>query len=251
MKTISSLSHDLVKHWSRLHNSRSYRYASRRVLVEGKNLLKDLLPRHSPLRLILTQEQTDAFDVYQGERLQITPAIASKISAVEEPEGCFAEYELPCQRCPRTEGPALVLDGLQDPGNAGTLFRTALAFDVRTIFLIEPCVDPWNPKTLRSAKGAQFDLSLISCTIDTLPKEGSLVVADTRGSDVRTASIPHDWMLVLGNEAHGHRIPSSRHPLLVTIPMPGPVESLNVSQAGAILLYTLTNSSKKTITTNN
>ena len=137
-----------------------------------------------------------------------------------------------------------VLDGLQDPGNVGTLLRTALALDVRTVFLIDPCADPWNPKALRAAKGAQFDLTLISGTFDIIPPDASLIVADTKGEDLRTYTPPKNWFLVVGNEAHGHRVPESRHPSLITIPMPGPMESLNVSQAGAIILYALTNSKK-------
>lgn len=241
MKTILSTSHDLVKHWVRLQKDRSYRRTSNTVLVEGKNLLKDVLSRHRPLRLILIEQEKDFCQDFDGERIVVSDEVASKISAVEEPEGCFAEYALLPQTIPEKIQRALVLDGLQDPGNVGTLLRTALALNVKTVFLIEPCADPWNPKTLRAAKGAQFDLCLISGNFDTIPKQASLLVADVKGADIQTLCPPDNWFLVLGNEAHGHRVPHSRHPTFITIPMPGPMESLNVSQAGAILLYNLTN----------
>ncbi len=240
MKTISSTSHDLVKHWVRLQKDRSYRRTSQRVLVEGKNLLNDLLPRHPPLRLIITKEHQDCFGEIPGERIFVSIPVIKKISAVEAPEGCIAEYELPTPQPPVRIDRALVLDGLQDPGNVGTLLRTALAMDVRTVFCIEPCADPWNPKAIRAAKGAQFDLCLISCSFDALPKDNVLLVADVEGEDVRHFAPPAQWLLVVSNEAHGPRVSLAHRPCFITIPMPGPVESLNVSQAGAILLYTLT-----------
>jgi TrmH family RNA methyltransferase len=297
MKTITSTSHDLVQHWVRLQKDRDYRRSSQRVLVEGKNLLKDLLIRHKPLRLMVTEKHKDLFPEFNletavgprqkvqdfesksltigvehsqkvkatpsvsdyaskdcvfypdptavsrfnEERIIISEIVASKIAAVKESEGCFAEYVFPPQGIPAHIENALILDGLQDPGNVGTLLRTALALNVQTIFIIEPACDPWNPKTIRAAKGAQFDLSIISCTWDKIPPQAPLLVADIEGENMREFLPPKNWFLVLGNEAHGHTVPQSLHPHFIKIPMPGPVESLNVSQAGAILLYMLTN----------
>jgi TrmH family RNA methyltransferase len=241
MKTIVSTSHELVKHWVRLQKDRSYRRSVQSVLVEGKNLLKDVLVRHLPQRLIITEKHRDFCSSFAGECILISESVAAKISAVEEPEGCFAEYTLPFHKIPTHIDHALILDGLQDPGNVGTLFRTALALNLRTIFLIEPCCDPWNPKTIRAAKGAQFDLSIIHGSWDDIPKHGSLIVADIEGEEATSFVPPKNWFLVLGNEAHGHNVPQQFHPRFIKIPMPGPMESLNVSQAGAILIYSLLN----------
>lgn len=239
MKCLCSSTHDLVKHWSRLQKDRTYRQSSGRVLVEGKNLLRDLLLRHTPLRLIVTERNKELLLGFEGESYLVSEAIASKISSVETPEGCFAEFELPQSQTAPDLDRVLILDKLQDPGNVGTLLRTCLSFNVRTVLLIEPCCDIWNPKCIRSAKGAQFDLSLVFCSWDSLPPIGPLFVADMAGSDVRKVEPPARWALVLGNEAHGVTIPPSLPSTFVTIPMPGPMESLNVAQAGAILLYAL------------
>lgn len=241
MSILKSTSHDLVKHWVRLQKDREYRRSTHTVLVEGKNLLKDLVPRHLPLRLIVTSEQKDLTLGFSGEVVFITNPIASKISAVETPEGCFAEYAIPSSEMPLQYERGLILDRLQDPGNVGTVLRTCLALNVRQIVLIEPCCDPWNPKVVRAAKGAQFDLSITSCTWETLKTKTPLLVADLSGEDIKTFTPPDSWLLVLGNEANGPKIPASFHPHSLTIPMQGPVESLNVAQAGAILLYSLTN----------
>ena len=237
MKSIASPSNDLVKHWSRLQKDRAYRQGSSRVLVEGKNLLRDLLLRHTPLRLIVTERNKELLLGFEGEAYLVSEAIASKISSVETPEGCFAEFELPLSQATPDLDRVVIFDKLQDPGNVGTLLRTCLGFNIRTVFLIEPCCDPWNPKCLRSAKGAQFDMSIVSCSWDFLPPIGPLFVADMAGVDVRKVLVPERWALVLGNEAHGVTTPPALPSTFVKIPMSGPMESLNVAQAGAILLF--------------
>jgi TrmH family RNA methyltransferase len=239
MKSLSSPTHDLVKHWSRLQKDRDYRQSIGRVLVEGKNLLRDLLRRHRPVRLIVTERNKDTFGNESGEVYLVTEAIAAKISSVETPEGCFAEFELPAPLASPDLDRVVIFDRLQDPGNVGTLLRTCLSFNIRTALLIEPCCDPWNPKCIRSAKGAQFDIQVLPCSWEHLPSIGPLFVADMAGADIRTIERPRRFALVLGNEAHGVKIPPSLPSCFVKIPMPGPMESLNVAQAGAILLYAL------------
>ncbi len=234
MKTITSLSHELVKHAVRLQKDRSYRHSSETVLVEGKNLLLDLLNRHTPKHIFLTEERVSEFPLF-SQMTVITQAIAKKISAVQSPEGCFAEFYIP-KAVQKEVSRGLILDRLQDPGNVGTLLRTALAFGITSIFLIEPCCDLWNPKTIRAAKGAQFDLSIQSCRWEDIPSL-PLFIADMQGEDIATISPPSSWLLTVSNEASGYSTPERVSPIFVKIPMVGPVESLNVAQAGGILLY--------------
>jgi RNA methyltransferase, TrmH family len=242
IKKITSTSNEIVKHAVRLQKEKSYRTSSNTVLVEGKNLLLDLTKKKAPLRLYLVEPLLSLFQEFTGEILLIDEKIAKKISMLEAPEGCFAEYPLPTPLFPKTIEKALLLDRLQDPGNVGTLLRTALAFGVETIFFIEPCCDVWNPKVIRSAKGAHFELSLISTSWDELAphiQNFTLYVADIEGEDIGKISPSQNWVLVLGNEAHGSVIPSRLKKTLLRIPMSDKVESLNVAQAGAIVLYCL------------
>ena len=236
-KRISSLSHDTVKHLVRLQKEKPYRYLTKTVLVEGKKLLLDLVQRRSPKEVFITEEHLNLFSKHNPTI--ISQAIAEKISDVVTPEGCFAEFDLPVNPSPAAISTGLVLDGVQDPGNVGTLLRTALAFDVRTILLIEPSCDPWNPKVIRAAKGSQFDLNILPCSWKDIPTNIPLFVADLVGDDIQIIPPQKEWLLILGNEAKGPKIPSSHSFHQITIPMSGPIESLNVAQAGAILLYTL------------
>jgi TrmH family RNA methyltransferase len=236
-KRILSPSHETVKHLVRLQKEKSYRYLTKTVLVEGKNLLLDLVQRHSPKEVFIIKEHFNLFSKYNPTI--ISKAIAKKISDVVTPEGCFAEFDLPINSSPSKILTGLILDGVQDPGNVGTLFRTALAFNVRTIFLIEPSCDAWNPKVIRAAKGSQFDLTIIPSSWKDIPTNIPIFVADLVGDYIQTILPKKEWLLVLGNEAKGSKIPPSYSFHQITIPMAGPIESLNVAQAGAILLYAL------------
>ena len=243
IKRIASTSNDIVKHAVRLQKEKSYRTASNSVLVEGKNLLLDLIKKKAPARLFLVEPLLPLFQEFAGEIFLIDEKIAKKISLLEAPEGCFAEYPLPQHAFPQSLEKGLILDRLQDPGNVGTLLRTALAFGLETVFFIEPCCDPWNPKVIRAAKGAHFDLCLIPTSWEELSshiQNLTLYVADIDGEDIEKISFSQKWVLVLGNEAHGAVIPPTLKKSCLRIPMSQKVESLNVAQAGAIALYRLT-----------
>jgi len=234
-KTISSPSNERVKRLVRLQKERQQKRQT--VLVEGKKLLQDLVQRHKPKEVFVTENHFETFAHLHPTI--ITEQVAKKISDVVTPEGCFAEFEVPQSVFPTSISHGLILDGVQDPGNVGTLLRTALGFNIRSIFLLEPACDPWNPKAVRAAKASQFDLNILSTTWKDIPTDIPLLVADLSGTNIDTFSPPKQWLLVLGNEARGPRVPSSHPFQQVTIPMDGPVESLNVAQAGAILLYSL------------
>jgi len=204
------------------------------LLVEGKKTLLDLLKRHIPLQIFVTEEYAENFAQYP--KTIITDRIAQKISMVESPEGCFALFAMPENSVLSQVSQGLVLDRLQDPGNVGTLFRTALALGVKDIFMIEPSCDLWNPKVIRAARGAQFDLNVCSVSWEDLPHDIPWYVADLKGADLSTIQ-SDTWLLILGNEAQGPDLPQNYPYTTVTIPMTNSVESLNVAQAGAILLY--------------
>ena len=142
-------------------------------------------------------------------------------------------------------GPLLVLDGIQDPGNVGTLIRAAAAFGAREVIALDGTVDPYNAKAVRAAAGAIFAVgvrrSRWSEVAVELGARGPLVVADMGGEDVGTVRVPATWSLVVGGEGAGVRPEvHAAAARVVSIPMPGGVESLNAGVAGSILLYILT-----------
>jgi TrmH family RNA methyltransferase len=140
----------------------------------------------------------------------------------------------------------LILDRLQDPGNLGTLIRTADAVGARAVILIEPCVDPFDPKTVRSTMGSIFTVPFIRVKhagecLPHLAKMGyRLVGADARRGQTawRGATLTGATALALGNEARG--LSAELHDFLtdyVSLPLYGQAESLNVAIAGGVLMY--------------
>lgn len=144
-------------------------------------------------------------------------------------------------------GPCLlVLDGVQDPGNAGTLIRTAAAFGLSGVIALDGTVDPWNPKSVRAAAGTCFRVPVLTAPwADVGPALAAaglpILVADAQGTPVSDAGPRSPWALVVGSEGAGARAEvrgaAQRH---LSVPMAGGTESLNAAVAGAILLYALT-----------
>lgn len=133
----------------------------------------------------------------------------------------------------------LVLDGLQDAGNVGTLLRTALACDFNSVILVD-CVHLSNPKLIRSSAGAIFKLNILECNFEDFLKLKlkNLIYADMNGKDIKDTSFYENFGLVLGNEGNG--VSKKMRNLCeasVALKMKNDLESLNVAVAGSIIMY--------------
>ena len=167
-----------------------------------------------------------------------------KISGLSCPEGIAAEVELPSFHSLDSKQWIVVLDGLADPGNLGTLLRTALALNWEGIFLTPSTVDPFNDKAIRASKGACFLIPLQQGSyeeLDLLIKKRSqnCFVADMQGEDLYTLPPLSSAILILGNEAKGASWYSKEKGRALSIPLADKMESLNVASAGAICLFNL------------
>lgn len=138
----------------------------------------------------------------------------------------------------------VVLAGLQDPGNVGTILRTAEAFDATGVLLVPPAVSPWNQKVLRAAAGSSFRLPVVSLenagALERLQDRGIVLHACLAGdgNSAPETNLRRSWGLVIGSEGSG--IPADVLQFCsasIHIPCPGPVESLNAAVAASILLY--------------
>jgi TrmH family RNA methyltransferase len=140
----------------------------------------------------------------------------------------------------------LVMDGLQDPGNVGTLVRGAAAFGLSGVIALEGTADLYSPKAVRASAGGVFRVPLLRETWDharrwMAERHVQLLVADAAGVDATRVKMAAPWALAIGNEARGVRPEvSAASQLRVGIPMPGGSESLNAAVAGSILLYVIT-----------
>jgi RNA methyltransferase, TrmH family len=187
------------------------------------------------------REQCAVRIVAEHELARLADAEASQgvIVAAPIPARDAATIALP-ERCS-----ALLLDGIQDPGNFGALVRCALAFAVPLVIALPGTVDAWNPKAVRAAAGASFHVPILALTAGAaeawLAAHGfAIFVAAAAGTPVTTLAAPRRVALALGNEGAGVSESLRRAAdAVVAVPMPGPAESLNVAVAAGILLFAL------------
>ncbi len=243
MIEILSAQNPLVKYWTELKDSSHFRKAQSRVLLEGKNCIQDVCKKLKAKRLIVSDKTLITSSLLADEIIVVTDAIMKKISGTKSPEGMIAELDMPKSGPLLNPKKILVADHIQDPGNLGTLIRSALAFGWDGFFLLPGTSDPFNDKALRASKGAAFHLPLYYGNwqdLQEILKKHSLqlIVADISGDEPSNfTGMP--MALLLGNEAQGAQIPEGQACRKVSLCMPGSdsMESLNVAVAGSILLY--------------
>lgn len=244
MRRVTSGNHPLVKHLVKLRQNRDYRYEHQSLVIEGIKPVEEL-GRHARFKLIVTyNEAMIPLGADADEILIVNDVVMKKISGMQTPEGLVVEIAMPEPAPLQGLKYILALDGVSDPGNVGSLLRTALALGWQGAFILDDSCDPFNDKALRSARGATFRLPLSWGSfedLEALVRNNGLspIVADINGKDLSEVTTDQAVLLVMGNEAHG---PSEKVKELcqaVTISMPGSMESLNVSVAGGIMMYAL------------
>lgn len=250
MEAIRSRDNPRIKHWSRLIADTRTRRELGQAMVEGIHLVEDCLGRGVELECVLVSEE--ARERGEISRLlskvavaaySVPQALMGRVLDVESPSGIAAVIRIPGAAGNLEEvRSAVYLDGVQDPGNVGTIIRTAAAFGVDSVVLGPGCADPWSPKVLRSGMGGHFHLDVLQT--EDLPaaivRFGGTVlgtVADG-GTNLSECTFHSRTGWVFGNEGSGisprvEKCCSGK----VSIPMTGETESLNVAACVAICLY--------------
>ena len=211
---ITSLENPLVKHFIKLREKRSYREEHNSILVASEKLINELSQTVKPKKIL-----TEASE-----------AVFRKITGQKSPSNIVAEFPLPTPSSLRSLNHVLVLDAVQDPGNLGTLLRTALALGWEGVLFLEGCSDPFNEKAFSASRGALFRLPFAFGGLDLI--DAPLLVASLDGVK---PSYRKRCALVLGNEGSGSTVLGEK----VSISHKGDMESLNVAAAGSILMYAL------------
>ncbi len=239
MRVITSTANPTIKATVRLHRA-DVRKREQRTIVEGPHAVDLATRAGARFDLLLAREDDEAITDPPIEIHFVSDRVLRAVAATENPRGPVAVVRIP-EPPPLQPRDTLVLAGVGDPGNAGTLLRTASAFGMQTVVLPDT-VDLWSPKVLRAAAGAHWSTAPVPATgLETLTAAGldtvALVVA---GGDPPQAvlSTPAPVAIVVGGEAQGlptdlARVAARR----LTIPMPGGAESLNAAVAGAVALY--------------
>lgn len=245
MEQITSRQNPLMSHIRKLNTSRSYRRSQGIFVGEGMKLLDEALRWQANVQTVVCAKGTEVPALPPQVRLVEVPGdLLKSIADTDSPQGLLFLCGIPEMALPQqmAEGTYMVLDGVQDPGNVGTIWRTADAFGGAGLILVNNCADPWSPKTVRSTMGACFRLPLWTATLPELkdklgdmPLYATALRADTE--DVRAQNL-NRCALVVGSEGRGvsEETLSLCNKTLI-IPMVDRCESLNAAVAGSVLLW--------------
>ncbi len=245
---ITSRKNPLCVHFRKLSSSRVYREETGEFLCDSPKLLAEAVRWGAAVCAVLfTQEtQLPAMDSAGVRMVQVSKSVMEAVSPMETPQGvvfsCRMESSQPPSRI--GQGRYLLLEGVQDPGNVGTILRTADAFDVDGVFLLEGCADLYHPRTVRSAMGVHFRRTVWRCPLEraaALVKEAGVplygAALGERTVDVRQADWKHAAVLI-GSEGRGLSAAAlAACDRTVKIPMSDRCESLNAAAAAAVLLW--------------
>ncbi len=250
MKRIESPQNSLVKHWKKLVTTRKERDKTEEFLVEGFHLVEEALKKDGAILALIIRDGVEFPADWSTEgvhTVEVNNAVAKEISETEHSQGVYAH----CRQPKHAEEDfiswkkLLMIDAVQDPGNVGTMIRTADAAGMDAVILGKGSADPYNPKTVRSAQGSHFNIPVVKGDLmewTTTSKAAGIRVLGTglqnavNHSDIEPQT---EFALILGNEGSGVNPELlALADATVKIPMYGKAESLNVAVATGILLYT-------------
>lgn len=240
---ISSRKNPLLQQVRKLLSSRAERRRQGLFVADGTKLLEEAVKYWPGLQTVIL---TDGVEIQVPDHVRVVRVpedVMASVSPMEAPQGALFLGKLPEQQEFVPKKGMLILDGVQDPGNIGTILRTADAMDVPVV-LLEGCADPWSWKVIRSTMGAAFRTPVVQATWEevlTKCREANIPIGVTalsdRAVDIRTARLS-DMALVIGSEGRGVRkevLENADHELI--IPMNPHCESLNAAIAATIVMW--------------
>lgn len=240
MKEIISKDNPTLKEWAKL-KQKKYIEQTGQVLLEGINLINEAEARGVEFVAVCVNFNIDE-ENFKCPVYKLSEQAFNVLSDTQNSQGIIAVVKMPEQKFKKPEGNFLVLDNINDPGNLGTIIRTAVACDFTQIYCIN-CVDYHNEKVLRATMGTVFDCSLMQINMEQMSQLQAykLFCAEMQGTDIFKVKKPDKpFGIVMGNEARGispevEQLCSER----ISLPMKNRVESLNVAVACGILMYLL------------
>ena len=253
MKQLVSRDNPHFKALKKLCQSSRERRKTGCMVLDGVHLLQSYMAHCGEPKEIIVSESAQQKEEIAACLKQITracvatclsDALFNELAQVETPAGIMAIAPLPASRgCPRPDTDAVLLDGLQDPGNVGSILRSAAAAGFRQILLSADCAQVWSPKVLRAAMGAHFRLELhenVDLVNFMAAYQGTsiLTTLDAAAGALYACDLRRPLAWVFGSEGQGVRqaVAQASH-RQTRIPMPGGGESLNVAAAAAICLF--------------
>lgn len=243
MEIIRSKANHLIKETKKLHHKK---YRTNSYLIEGWHLLEEAQKSGVLIEMIFVSEEYSSRLVDSQNVRIVSSEILQELSDSKSPQGVVARVRLPKETLPsKLSGKYLVLEDIQDPGNVGTMIRTADAAGFDAVFLSDKSADIYSMKVLRSMQGSHYHLPIYRVSLPDLVaflKKNEVEILATTLSDnsvdYRELRPSKNVALVMGNEGKGiSSFIAEEADHLVHIPMKGQAESLNVAIAAGILMF--------------
>ena len=240
---ITSRKNPLLQQVKKLLSSRNEREAQGLFAADGTKLLEEAVKYWPGLELVILSDGVEAELPRHIRRIRVPGDVMESISPMQSPQGALFLCRLPEKTELKAVPGMLVLDGIQDPGNLGTMLRTADALDIPVV-LLEGCADPYSHKVVRSSMGAVFRTDVVQSTwaeVQAACRAAGIPVAVTalsdRAKDIRCADLKK-MAVVIGSEGQGVRkeVLENADAELI-IPMNSHCESLNAAVAATIVMW--------------
>ncbi len=248
-KIIESKHNTSYKYFKKIATKKSFRKEQNKTILVGPHIINSFLNVKKDIECFIRDEKTESLEI--DEIIKSNPNIEIydlkhglflELSDLKSSNGLIALIKIPVEaEFEIKKGLNLFVDGIQDPGNLGSILRTVEASGTRSIFLSKSSAELWSPKTLRGSQGAQVNLKcyenqnlLRLCDQVSLP----IYSLSICGNSLYDEDIPKDLILILGNEGEGINSKIiSKSTKSISIPMQGSIESLNVGVAAGIFIY--------------
>lgn len=254
MQIITSKDNEIIKSIRKL-KEKKYRDASNEYIVEGLKMIEEAIEENVNIKKIVVCEdclkdseieQKFLYKIAKYDCVYVSEKVFALLTDVVSPQGMLAVIEKGGSedKINYTEDIIVVLDGIQDPGNLGTILRTVDSVGLTQIVLSKTSVDAYNPKVVRSTMGAIFRVNIIESenlveTLKNMKKHKFKVVATSLGGDKNIYDMDYNKkVIVIGNESKGvSKDIIDVSDMKTKIPMLGKTESLNASIATGVILY--------------
>lgn len=247
---ISSVDNKMIKE-ARSLNDKKFRRNLGKFLVDGEKLVHEIVcGAGEATKIFVDSTKLSNFDYilnkFSGRVVPVTQKVMASLSENNTPQGIIAEVKMKETGVfsPEPNQPILILDRIQDPGNMGTIIRTATATGIKTIVLID-CTDAYAPKVIRSSSGGVFYVDIFRLSENEIASYCKnhaieLLVADMAGENIFKTQIEgKNFALVIGNEGQGVSDYFSQNGRVISLPMKPLMESLNAGISASVLMYAI------------
>ena len=247
VEPITSLQNAKVKLAHSLQNRARSRRKERKIVLEGTRLVGDAFEQGHHADFYFYESASVDYELFaklqngSAPLIPVNDEIMKHVSDTQTPQGIIGVYPLPTPSLRPHPSRVLILDGVSEPGNMGTILRSAGASGVEVVILAPKCVDPYNPKVLRAGMGAHFRIPLIEATWQEIRAycEDMNLYAAAGDGDVVYSDVDWTarWALIIGNEAHGIGDTAEDLAQRIRIPMAQASESINAAVATGVILF--------------